>query len=169
MEISDYQFDRAKFDAVWQRVLTGKTESAPKTEQTAKRRGDGEAEKLRCFMDGEAGDAQFYWSLAAMCSAGARATLLRISCDERRHLKKLRARYFILTGGTYAPPDTCPLIYTVPDALRRKYAGEKEGSAAYTAAAESAADADLRDTYLALAQDEARHSRTIGCIIESMM
>jgi rubrerythrin len=140
----------------------------PKQKPPEKHCSTKEAERLRDFMVGEACDAHFYRMLASMCSGNAYQMLSRISADERCHLKRLRARYFILTGETYTLPNSCPLIYTAPDALRRKYAGEKEGSAAYRAAAEKTSDTDLKGTYLSLAEDEARHSRIIGCIIENM-
>ena len=168
MERNDYDFDRAKFDAVWRRVMPETEDNTSKQKAAIKHSEDNEAEMLRDFMDDESCDAQLYCQLAAMCSGSARQMLMRISSDERCHLKKLRAKYFILTGETYTPPNTCPLIYAVCDALRLKYSGEKEGSAAYRAAAERTSDTDLKDTYLALSEDEARHSRTIGCIIENM-
>ncbi len=153
MDNNDLQFDKAKFNAVWQRIMPG-------TEDIG---------QLRRFMDDEASDAQIYCMLASMCSGSSRQTLLRISSDERYHLKKLRAQHFILTGETYKPPSTCPLIYSVPDTLRRKYTGEKEGSAAYRAGAEKTLNKDLADTYLAFSEDEAHHSRMIGCIIENLL
>lgn len=164
---NDSKFDRAKFDAVWQRVMPGAAEN-DMYQNTLKKDAD-DAVQLREFMDDEANDAQTYCMLASMCAGSARQMLHRISSDERCHLKKLRAKYFILTGETYTPPNAYPLIYSVPDSLRRKYTGEKEGSAAYRAAAVKTSKEELSDTYIALSEDEARHSKMIGCIIENMM
>jgi rubrerythrin len=172
MERSNYEFDRARFDAVWQRVIPEMAANIPKQPRPDQHTAAKEADTLRDMMADEACDAQFYSTLACMlavrCSGNTSQMLSRISADERCHLKRLRARYFILTGETYTPPNTCPVIYSVGDALRRKYSGEKEGAAAYRTAAEETADAELRDTYLALSADEARHSKMIGCIIETM-
>jgi rubrerythrin len=173
MEHRNYDFDRVRFDAVWQRVMPELAPATTKHMTVSKQTASEDAERLREQMNDEAGDARYYGMLACILASkgagDANRMLSRISADERCHLKRLRARYFILTGETYTPPDTCPLIYSAPDALRRKYAGEKEGAAAYRAAAEATADADLKETYLALAEDEARHSRTIGRIIENMI
>jgi rubrerythrin len=168
MERSDDHFDRAKFDAVWRRVIQASGEKSPAQKQTDQYADLGGADTLRRFMDDESCDAQFYSTLACKCSGMTRQTLQRIASDEKCHLKRLRARYFILTGGTYTPPDTCPLITATADALRLKYAGEKEGAAAYREAAEQTSDQELKYTYLDLSQDEARHARTIGCLIERM-
>lgn len=168
MEYSSNQFDRAKFDAVWKRVKPEMALNMKDLRENGRYSVSEDCDRLRGFMDGESCDAEFYGMLALKCSGCARQMLLRISADEQGHLKKLRAKYFILTGETYKPPNACPLIRTVPDALRRKYSGEKEGSVAYRTAAEDAADTDLKDTYLALSADEARHSKAIGCIIETL-
>ncbi|SHH91964.1 Ferritin-like domain-containing protein [Sporobacter termitidis DSM 10068] len=168
MERDNDQFDRAKFDAVWRRVMPEMADAVPEQKPAVKRTEPDENERLRAFMDDESCDAQLYCLLANKCSGNARQTLMRISCDERHHLKKLRAKYFIRTGETYTPPSTCPLICAVPDALRRKYSDEKAGAAAYRAAAGATPDADLKDTYLALSEDEARHAGIIGCLIENM-
>jgi rubrerythrin len=169
MDNNDYSFDRAKFDAVWQRVMPGTVDDNIKPNTMTQKAETHDTEQLCDFMDDEANDAQIYCLLASKCSGCTRQMLSRISADERSHLKKLRAKYFILTGETYTPPNACPLIYSVPDTLRKKYSGEKEGSAAYRAAAEKNSHKELADTYLALSEDEARHSRMIGCIIENMM
>ena len=57
----------------------------------------------------------------------------------------------------------------VTASIERAFLSEKEGAADYRAAAEKTSIKDLADTYLALSEDETRHSRTIGCIIENMM
>ena len=167
MSYTDSTFDRNRFDAVWRRVMDASDEHGPASKNQTGTAGSVDYEKLRRFMDDEACDAQLYTALAARC-VNARRTLLCIAADEKRHLRKLKARYFILTGETYDPPGTCPLIRSVSDALRLKYAGEREGAEAYREAAGDTADPELRDTYLALSQDEARHSKTIEHLIENM-
>jgi rubrerythrin len=161
-------FSRERFDAVWQRVMRGRAENGPAPTLKTPYAEPGDADGLRRVMDDETGDAQFYSALACKCSGPAREPRRRIASAERCHLKILRARYFILTGKTYAPPDSCPLIYSPADALRRKYAGEKEGAEKYGRAAEQASDPDLRDTYLTLSREEARHAKTVCGIIENL-
>lgn len=167
MDSSNTQFDRAKFDAVWQRVMPEAFENNMLHTAPSKRADD--AWQLRAFMDDEAADARIYCLLADKCTGGTRQALLKISSDERCHFKKLRAALFILTGEMYTPPDACPLIYSAPDMLRRKYMGEKDGAAAYRTAAEKTSNKELAEKYLALSEDETQHSRMLGCIIENMM
>jgi rubrerythrin len=168
VDIKDLEIDRDRFDAVWRRVMPEPAEYGVR-QKAVKQTTSDDACRLREFMDNEAQDARIYCMLASMCSGSPRQALLRISSDERCHLKKLRARYFILTGEMYKPAEACPLIYSVPDALRKKHQGEKEGAAAFRSAAEMTSDRELADTYLAHADDEARHSKMIGCIIENII
>lgn len=165
-------FDRAKFDAVWQRVMpeaSKTTDHLTFANPMQMTPAADDLAQLRDFMDDEANDAQLYCKLASMCCGSSRQMLLNISSDERCHLKKLNAKYFIFTGEVYTPAKACPLIYSVCDTLRKKYAGELAGAAAYKAAAEKTGFPALSDTYLELSSDEMRHSRTIGCIIEKMI
>lgn len=168
MEYSDYGFDRAKFDAVWQRVRPDLAASAPAPVKPGCHAEDKEAARLRELMTQEAYDARFYGALAAKCSGHMRRVLSRLSADELCHLRRLRAQYFILTGKSYTPPNTCPVVHSVPDALRRRYSGEKDGAAAYKADAENTRDENLKDTYLALSDEEARHRKILGHMIESL-
>lgn len=168
MNNSDNQFDRTKFDAVWHRVLTGTSNSGLGTPGCPKPEHD-DTVQLRRFMDDEAGDAQLYWVLSTKFTGSTRSSLLRISSDEQHHLKRLRGLYFIMTGETYTPPGSCPLILSARQTLRRKYDGERAGAAAYLSAASMTQRQDLSDTYTALAQDETRHSKMIGCMIENML
>lgn len=164
-------FDRTKFEAVWQRVMPGTPGAAVHYDHSKQTRPSAadELAQLRDFMDDEANDGQIYRALASMCGGCTRQALLSISSDEMRHLRKLKAKYFILTGEVYMPPKACPLIYTVCDTLRRKRAGELEGAAAYKAAAEKTSINELSDTYLELSFDETKHSRIIDCIIENII
>lgn len=169
MDSNDVVFDRSKFDAVWRRVMPEAAEFNRYDNTNTQKHAADDTAQLRAFMDDEANDAQTYSILATMCPGTIRNMLSKISADERWHLKKLRARYFILTGETYTPPDACPLIYAIPNMLRYKYAGEKGGAAAYNAAASKTSIPELADTYHALAEDELRHSKIIACIITSIM
>ncbi len=168
MDNTDPIFDRAKFDAVWRRVMPEAAEATTKQKTINQNAYSDDTCRLCEFMDSEANDTRVYCLLASMCAGIMRQSLYRISSDKKCHLKKLRAKYFIRTGEIYTPPGACPLIYSVKDTLRRLYADEKERSAAYRAAAEKTADHELADTYLAHAEDAVRHIKAIGCMIESM-
>lgn len=161
-------FDRAKFEAVWRRVMP---EAAGQIGElnAANRPEKGDACRLREFMDNEAQDARVYRMLAAACSGSARQGLHQIVLDEQCHLRKLKAVYFILTGKIYKPPETCPFIRDLPETLRCKYRDEKEESAAYKDAAEATSVNELADIYPALAEDEARHYKIIARIIENIL
>lgn len=171
MDNYDFDYDKDKFDAVWRRVKNEPASAADKNDKQKTTASD-EAARLRDFMDDEACDAQFYAALACMgqrCAPQTIQPLQHISDDERTHLKKLRAHYFILTGETYTPPCACPLAYSVRDALRQKYSGEGTGAKAYLEAASSTAHEELSDVYRQLAADEARHRKIIGCLIENIL
>jgi rubrerythrin len=167
----DFEYDKDKFDAVWRRVKNEPASAVYKNDKQKTTARD-EAGRLRDFMDGEACDAQFYAALSRMGQRSApqlTQPLQHISGDERTHLKKLRAYYFILTGETYTPPCACPLAYSVPDALRQKYSGEGAAAKAYLEAASSTAHEELSEVYRQLAADEARHRKIIGCLIENIL
>lgn len=169
MEDIELSFNRAQFDAVWDRVNGNNANAYTSPASTGKEKSTDDAAQLRAFMDDEALDAQYYCVLASKTSGCTRRTLSNISADERRHLKKLRTKYFILTGEAYDPAPACPVVYSVSDALRKRYAGEVKGASAYKAAAEHTAQEGLADTYLELASEEARHAMDIERLIECMV
>ena len=160
-----------KFDAVWRRVMSENAGQNAQLENTPMKT-DGndviETDRLRKFMDDEVCDARLYELVASKVSVRTRQTLLKIAADERRHLKKLRAKYFILTGKTYTPPDSCPYTRYVPETLRQKVKGEAEGAKAYRAAADETGHPGLAETYRQLAADETYHALLLGNIIEDM-
>ncbi len=171
MDNNDYGFDRTAFDAVWQRVLGASDEKPSNTSDKPSkppRRTDA-AQQLRELMDGASTDAVMYTALSARVSGCCRRTLLCIAGDKKRHLKKLRAQYFLLTGCTYTPPPCCPLIYCVTDVLRQKYLGELDGSASHRNAAEEASDKELSELYQSISEDKASHARLICGVLENLL
>ncbi len=160
-----------KFAAVWRRVMSDNSEqnSHPaNSEQKTFTAGTAETARLREFMDDEVCDEQLYGLIARKLSGQSRQTLLSIASDERHHLKKLKAKYFILTGKTYTPPASCPYTRFVPGTLRLKVMDESEGAKAYLTAASETVYTELAETYRALAADETRHSEMLSDIIEDM-
>jgi rubrerythrin len=167
MDNAGIYYDNEKFDAVWKRVMNEPEDGSRKVNASGSAGTDAdEAAQLQAFMNDEACDAQFYATLAGLAPSGAKNALCRIACDEKGHLKRLRAHYYLLTGETYTPPGACPLIYRIPEALRQKYAGEAAGAKAYMEAAARTGNEELGETYRALGADEARHRKIIGCLIE---
>ena len=171
MDLGDVNHYKDKFDAVWRRVMSENAEASPQADYPKSNARGGEsteAARLKAFMDDEACDAQQYALLARHFRGHAGQRLMGISSDERHHLKKLKAKYFILTGQTYTPPGSCPFVRSVRETLRQKVRGEAEGARAYLDAATDTAYDDLSETYRALAADEERHSQLLGGIIESL-
>ncbi len=165
MDPGDLNTYRDKFDAVWQRVMSeNAAPGAPSTGAETYKSGAGpdESAQLRAFMDDEHCDAQLYELLASGTGGRTRQIFGRIAADERRHLRKLKAKYFILTGRTYTPPVSCPFVCSGPETLRQKVRGEAEGAAAYLDAANETGYADLAETYRALSADETRHSELLS-------
>ena len=160
------------FDAVWRRVMAdnaGQDTQAVYRDTTAHSHGPDETKRLQKFMDDEVCDARLYTLIGGKLSGHARQTLLSIASDERHHLKKLKAKYFILTGKTYTPPGSCPYTRYVPETLRLKVLSESEGAEAYLSAANDTGYSELAETYRQLAADEAHHSQMLGSIIEDMI
>ncbi len=171
MDPGDLNHYKDKFDAVWRRVMSENAEASTPARYSKPNAHGGdfaEASRLRDFMDDEACDAQQYALLARKFRSPAGQTLMSISSDERHHLKKLKVKYFILTGKTYTPPGSCPFISSVRETLRQKFMGEAEGAKAYLDAAADTAYDDLSETYRTLAADEQHHSQLLGGIIETL-
>lgn len=164
MDLNGCSFDNASFNAVWQRVTGGDCN----TSDIGRYAGPDSISELQSFIDGESQDVKLYATLAAMCPGSFRTAVLRLASEERSYLKRLRAQYFILTGKTYLPADACPLVYSLADTLRLKYAAELDAAAAYTAAAETVPRPDLSDTYHDLSAGKTRHARTLCCLIEEL-
>lgn len=141
------------FEDVWSRVTGEKP-----------LRGGGDAETLRRLMDGEAEDAARYDELARRSRVAARE-LREMSADEREHFRHLQVEYYLLTGDSYLPPESCPLIKGVLGAMRAAYVGELKGAEEYMKAAGETERPELRELYEAHAGDERGHAATLRRII----
>ncbi len=126
---------------------------------------------LENFIEDESSDSAYYAALAARtASRSARTALDRLSAEERRHARRLQTALFLLAGNSHVPkrPAPTPPRSTL-EALRQRYAAESRGAGAYAAAAEQfagEAGGDLRELFLALADDERRHAREIKRLVE---
>lgn len=120
------------------------------------------------FMDRAASDAQMYRCLAPKCGAEMRRKCTAMAERALCNLKKMQARYYIITGVTYSPNAVCPQIISPIDALRQQYFYEVSGADEYQAAAESMQNPDIASLCMMLAVDATGNAATIGCIIQSM-
>ena len=128
----------------------------------------GDMEQLREFMDGELESIMGFRRLACRLPRFAK-TLLGMEADERRHLKKLRARYYLLTCCRYSPcsPEKC--CESTCDMLRGQYAHELAEEKAYLAAAERTQNADLSELYREIAPEENLHAKRLARIVEAFL
>lgn len=127
------------------------------------------AGQLQAFLALELEDHSFYQALAGRAGMSAAAVLRGIAAEERRHAKKLSAALFLISG-VRCWPDRPPTfrISEYLGALRRRFGEELKGADTYRRAAEETNDSCLRDLYLELSDDEARHAQLIRAVIEQM-
>ena len=140
-------------------------------------------EEIMNFAIGEEQAAvAFYTSLAAQTpSAEMRLVLQEIAGEERKHearLKQMQAQGIQLSSGPQVPDlkvaDYLVEITPGPELSYRELlmlAMQKEMAAVrmYTALAEQVADADLRQIFRQLAQEEARHKLKFETEYDNMM
>ena len=99
-----------------------------------------------------------------------RKRLSDLAADERRHAKRLQSAAYMLFGG-----NTMPSLQLQKEkergleALRRRYARELEGIAAYKSAAEATAYGTLKKLYSALYAEEEKHAAVLCSLIEEML
>jgi hypothetical protein len=154
--MDNLNFDSERFTAVWQRV-TAEMQSPAHTDQPPPT--ETEANTLCRHMEALAQDAEHCRNLAKKCPGRMAETLQRMSRENSRLLKKLRVKYFILTGGAYSPDCGGRPICTTTEALRELYnsavsLGEKFAE---------------HHTYHDLAEVKRHHAETIARLIENML
>jgi hypothetical protein len=118
-------FDAGSFANVWERVSPG---AEP----------DGEAERLRAFIDGETARLRAYASLAARAGGETGNALRSLAATTKQWPSALRARLFVLTGENYKPApanaNTAPSKH-IREALRELCASELHAQESYRKAA----------------------------------
>jgi hypothetical protein len=125
---------------------------------------------LQEFITHELSDSKLYRMLAKRAgSSASRQVLSGIAADEYRHARRLSTAYFLISGVRFWP-DCLPtvMITSFQGALRRRFADEQQGEAAYLTAAAESTDHCLQELYLELANDESDHARLIRCMLEQM-
>lgn len=129
---------------------------------------DDDEDDLRDFIKDELSDCRCYRELACRCRPFAN-TFRQLAADEARHAKQLRTAYFILTGESFShEPESCA-CRSLSEMLRKRYLAEMHGAEAYQKASENADGDRLRELFLCLSHDEARHACIISDIIGKMM
>lgn len=147
------------FESLWQRV------------SCQQERPEGPADTfstedmLLTFIHDETCAAARAAALARMVQGDGRTALLRHAAEAKRHLRRLRAEYFILTGGTGAANQDCrPLSSRLP-ALRTELLQAGDMAARYGMAAEKTDEAPLREVFAAFAEDERCRARELRTLI----
>lgn len=157
---------------VWSRVMAAQTNRQTAAPQNTAPRQTGSAcitpEQVLELIGHEMQDAAVYHALACRMTGCAKKTLAELSRDERCHVKKLSAIYFLLTGKKACPkrPDS-PCITCSAETLRRQYQAELAARERYEALAplSGARACTLRQ----IALDECRHAGKIYELLQSCL
>ena len=165
MKNTSMNFDSAKFGAVWQRVSQNPCAPAAALEPCA---GGEEIELLR-LIDITSQNEQLCRRTAARCSGKISRVMQNVAASEHIHTKKLRAKYYILTGATYCPTDTCSKTCSMSESLLNIFRSEGQTATDFFAAADTAKSTSLAQTYRQIARDEERNAEMISCLIEGML
>ncbi len=125
--------------------------------------------QLQDFITDELADWKTYLALARCAGQSAFRALSGMAADEYRHAKRLSTAYFLISGVRFWPAQVqgCP-VRSLPGALRQRFIEEQQAEAAYVAAAGKTFDPCLRELYLDLAADEARHAKLVRRILEQI-
>ena len=125
---------------------------------------------LQEMIDGETEDWRLYQTLARRAVGSGARMLGSMAADERRHVRRLAAAYFLITGercqaqgqqGSRPVPDLMA-------GLREQFIQEQRSAAAYQGVAAECADPCLQQLYRELAQEEEMHARLIRNLLEQM-
>ncbi len=122
-------------------------------------------------MYNEAQDSKYYADLARRrCSSRAASFLNKLSVEEVRHLRRLQAEYYILTGTAVNP---CVVDLNMPcfylDSLRERFLSENDDAEAYLDAAAATANPRLAAIYTEFSADESRHADEMARLISDYL
>lgn len=125
---------------------------------------------LQEMIEGESEDWRLYQALARRAAGSGARMLGSMAADERRHVRRLAAAYFLITGercqaqgqqGSRPVPE-------LMTGLREQFIQEQREAAAYQGAAAETADPCLQQLYRELAQEEQMHARLIRSLLEQL-
>ena len=152
----------AHFGPLWQRV----------TGQTPETSGPAQAERtypmqdaLLLFIHDEICAAAGAAALAKGSPPDGRTVLSRHAADARRHLRRLRAEYFILTGLMAGGNDDCRPAAGKLASLREAYLQAGSLAARYAQAAEQADQPELAEVFAGFAADERRRGQELRALL----
>ncbi len=145
------------FENVWARV-------AGEPPAYSKKQPDCDEASLRSLIVAEAAAVEFYKKLA-MRSGSSRHIFSGIASDEQRHLRHLQTEYYLLTGDSYVPPASCPLMRGGLSDLRHACLDEREAQRSYLDEAGRTEREGLAKMYRSHASEEARHAETLRKLI----
>jgi len=125
---------------------------------------------LQEMIDGETEDWRLYQMLARRAAGSGARMLGSMAADERRHVRKLSAAYFLITGERWQPrgQEGSRPVQEVMTGLREQFIQEQREAAAYQGAAAESSDPCLRQLFRELAQEEGMHARMIRSLLEQM-
>lgn len=129
-------------------------------------------EVLQGFIREELADRRTYLFLARRApTAEARQVFRAIASDEGRHVRRLLAAVYLITGERYCPAICYPPLrcdgYCA--ALRERYHEEVCGGFNYHRASQETLDPCLQQLLLAFSQDEYRHANAMLGLLSGVM
>lgn len=153
----DYAQGLEYFESVWSRVAG---DPPTKSGQAS----DCDEVTLRSLIVAEATALDFYRKLAARSST-SRRIFAGIAEDEQRHLRHLQTEYYLLTGDSYMPPESCPLLRGGLSDLRHACLTKREAERTYLDEAGRTERDKLAQMYRNHSNDESRHAEIIRKLI----
>lgn len=116
-------------------------------------------------------DAHLFYTRFAVRVHGKKpeGSLTDIAEDGQRHIRRLLAAHYLLTGRSYQPrfqPISCPLP-EYREGLRVKFEEKKRSALEYARAAEETEDRCMRELFQELAEEEHDHARLLQALMEA--
>ena len=147
------------FDTLWQRV-SGGAKTPPESAGTYSLE-----DTLLGLIHGETCAGAASIALARLFPGDDRAVLRRHADEARRHMRRLRAEYFIATGVTAGSNEDCRALDGKLPALRTALLQAGQMAEKYENAAQRQDCAQLREVFAAFAADEQRRARELRSLI----
>lgn len=158
MEIDNILKDREKTAAIWSRVC--RTEISDRPVEYNRH------EKMLLHFIENKTEAAAYYEMLAKKSRQLYPQFMRMAEAERRHIQKLNAAYFLLTGKSCKSKRPKVSIRTFSGTLRARYEHEVKSSEEYTTAAAVEGDKRFSALFTELAADDRNHADQLRSIAE---
>ncbi len=146
------------FEDVWQRVTGRDTPQPPESAYS-------QEDSLLLLIHEEICAAAGATALARMFQGDGRALLLRHAADAKRHLRRLRAEYFITTGLTAASNGDCRAVGGKLASLRDAFLAAGQLAGRYEMAAGQTDCPELAEAFGAFAADERRRAQELRALL----